>query len=110
MKSVRLYEKEAAFRHGQNMFEQPAAERMEVARGGGQPLQGLGVTVQQEQHKPAQRLVDDMLFRKGAQLGEHGIAVEAGAFDEVRELEPVRAIGVADRADVRQLDLRAVDV
>ena len=90
------------------MFQQAAGEGVELADRRRQPLQRLGVPVEQPQHQPAQRLVGDARFRQAAQLGEHLVAVVARVLDKLGGVEAVGAVVLGHVADGDDVDLRAV--
>ena len=74
---IALRQPQARTCHRQGVFQQTAGEGVELADRGRQPLERLGVPVEQPQHQPAQRFVGDARFRQTAQFGEHLVAVVA---------------------------------
>jgi hypothetical protein len=92
----------------QGVLQQPAGKRVELVQGGGQPLEGVGVPVQERQDQPAQRHVGDVRLGQAAQLRPHRRHVVARVLDQGGRVEALGPVLLVDRPDVLQVDLGPV--
>ena len=95
-------------RHRYQVFQKPAAIRIRPIARGRQSHQGRCVLLKQPQHQPAQRFVANVIGCERAQFLEQLGQIVPRAFQEVRLVEAVLAVGVGHGADVVDLDLRPV--
>ena len=104
MGAVMIDQLEAGFCDVQNMFEPATGKRIEAVSRGGERFEQCRVSLQKLQRELSQRQVGDFAFGQRSQFGKHRPGIEAGVIVEIGLAEPVGLVGLANFADLSDVD------